>query len=95
MEAGIEPGQLDDLSPVSPRHLAQVRDLPREMGVARAAIRPVAWTNGTMAVPRRGVFAPTPRKRADRSLTLAEREEISRGISSGRLSGEFRRPMKG
>ena len=37
--AGIEPGQLDDLGAVSPRHLAQVRDPPRGMGGPRALLR--------------------------------------------------------
>ena len=33
---------------------------------------------------KHGGFAPLPRKRADRALQLAEREEISRGLSQGR-----------
>ena len=37
--AGIEPGQFDDLDAVSPRHLAQVRDPPREMSGPRALSR--------------------------------------------------------
>ena len=37
--AGIEPGQLDDLGAVSRRHLAQVRDPPREMSGLRALSR--------------------------------------------------------
>ena len=37
--AGIEPGQFDDLYAVSPRHLAQVRDPPGEMGGPRALSR--------------------------------------------------------
>src|SRR6266481_4997950 len=37
--AGIEPGQFDDLDAVSPRHLAQVRDPPREMSGLRALSR--------------------------------------------------------
>src|SRR5882724_5708337 len=37
--AGIEPGQLDDLGAVSPRHLAQVRDPPMEMGDPSALSR--------------------------------------------------------
>src|SRR6266446_8962295 len=37
--AGIEPGHFDDLGAVSPRHLAQVRDPPREMGGPRALSR--------------------------------------------------------
>ncbi len=37
--AGIDPGQFEDLGAVSPRHLAQVRDPPREMGGPRALSR--------------------------------------------------------
>jgi len=37
--AGIEPGQFHDLDAVSPRHLAQVRDPPREMSGSRALSR--------------------------------------------------------
>src|SRR5438477_8778219 len=37
--AGIEPGQLDDLDAASPRHLAQVRDPPKEMSSPRALSR--------------------------------------------------------
>src|SRR5437762_7339994 len=37
--AGIEPGQFDDLGAISPGHLAQVRDPPREMRGPRALSR--------------------------------------------------------
>jgi len=37
--AGIEPGHFDDLGAVSLRHLAPVRDSPREMGGPRALSR--------------------------------------------------------
>ena len=37
-----------------------------------------------LLLKRHGGIAPTPRHRSPRMLTLAEREDISRGIASGR-----------
>lgn len=45
-------------------------------------------------VKRHGGFAPRPRKRAPRALSLAEREEISRGLSAGHTLREIARTLK-
>src|SRR2546426_3146295 len=58
--AGIEPGQLDDLGGVSPRHLAQVRDPPGEMGSPRALSR-VANRHPAGSVDQRDHGGPAQR----------------------------------
>ena len=58
--AGIEPGPLDDLGAVSPRHLAQVRDPPREMGGLRALLR-VANRHPAVSVDQRDHGGPAQR----------------------------------
>jgi len=42
-----------------------------------------------LELSRRGGFAPRPRRRAARQLTLAEREEISRGLANARSLREI------
>jgi IS30 family transposase len=44
-------------------------------------------------VKRHGGFAPLPRKRAARALSLSEREEISRGVSAGQTLREIARGL--
>ena len=48
--------------------------------ISRALDRPGGVIHGIVA--RRGGIAPVPRRRAARALTLAEREEISRGVAA-------------
>jgi hypothetical protein len=50
-----------------------VREIGRALGFDHGSLRSL--------LIRRGGFAPPPRKRARTALTLAEREDISRGIS--------------
>ena len=46
------------------------------------------------AVARRGGIAPRPRTRAARALSLAEREEISRGLAAGQSMGAIARRLQ-
>lgn len=51
---------------------------PLEIGLALGCSRVAAY----LVVARRGGVAPTPRRRARTTLSLAEREEISRGLAA-------------
>ncbi len=57
------------------KHGESFRDLGRALTMHPDCVRAV--------VARRGGIAPPPRRRAPRALTLAEREEISRGLAAG------------
>src|SRR6267378_2342297 len=72
--AGIEPGQLDDLGAVSPRHLAQVRDPPREMGGPRALSR-VANRHPAGSVDQRDHGGPEKVRHAGRRKGLRRQPE--------------------
>ena len=52
-----------------------IHDISRAIGEYRSAIYTV--------LHRHGGFTPPDRKRSSRAPTLAEREEISRGLSAG------------
>ena len=57
------------------RNGESIHDISRAIGEYRSAIYTV--------LHRHGGFTPPDRKRSSRALTLAEREEISRGLSAG------------
>jgi IS30 family transposase len=60
--------------------------------IARALERGASTVNEV--VRRRGGLAPPPRRRAARSLQLAEREEISRGLCAGRSIRSIARSLR-
>jgi hypothetical protein len=57
-------------------------EIGRALGKHAGSIHGVVASNGG--------FIPAGRRRSRLALTLAEREEISRGMAAGRLSGTLR-----
>ena len=63
-----------------------MREIARALGRGHTTVRSVV--NST------GGFAPAPRRRAQRCLSLREREEISRGIAAGLSNAEIARELE-
>jgi hypothetical protein len=82
-------GELNARTWFTPKQRAELRERWRSGQCVADITRALERTNKTgvyRVLALNGGIAPLPRRRAQRALRLAEREEISRGIAAGTIA---------